>query len=375
MENCYLKQNDFESNVKHFFRELREESNYFNVTLATDDDQRIQAHRIVLSAGSKFFRKMFVNINHSSPFIYLKGIKSVDLEKIIDFLYNGETFIAHDELEKFLNTAEELQVNGIHGQYSVGRKETEETQNECPKVQLEVQPDIICEEEKVEDKDLDFGQELLLDEQIAFDEEVVVNEDSFFKEIFYKIEDELVENDELVSTKAANMISQTEEHVTSINNSNASEPNESETQYEPKGSEGITEKKNSLKLSKERKKNSNISEGVGKMQSNDGKIQRFPAVKLLDLQSNELIHKLEGLWHCKECGKKSKQKAHIREHAESHIPGAYTCHICQFISVNRKALKIHIRYNHSESLYSCSLCGKSGISKVAYNDHKLTCRY
>ena len=80
MENCHVKQNDFESNVKNFFRELREESNYFNVTLATDDDQYIQAHRIVLSAGSKFFRDIFRNINHSSPFIYLKGIERVDLE-------------------------------------------------------------------------------------------------------------------------------------------------------------------------------------------------------------------------------------------------------------------------------------------------------
>jgi len=114
----------------------------------------------------------------------------------------------------------------------------------------------------------------------------------------------------------------------------------------------------------------------------DGAIQRIPAEndlfhgKLeLDLRVTELLQKCEGLWICKACGKKSKQKGHMRDHVETHIQGAYTCHVCKFNSKNRKALKVHIRYKHSESLATCSLCGKSGISKVAYKDHKLTCRY
>ena len=50
-----LKWNDFENNVRDSFRELRKDQDNFDVTLATDDGHTIQAHKIILSAGSKFF--------------------------------------------------------------------------------------------------------------------------------------------------------------------------------------------------------------------------------------------------------------------------------------------------------------------------------
>ena len=50
---------------------------------------------------------------HSSPFIYLKGIKRVELENVLNFLYNSEAYIAQDELNSFLETAQELRVKGL----------------------------------------------------------------------------------------------------------------------------------------------------------------------------------------------------------------------------------------------------------------------
>merc|ERR1719186_2536867 len=114
MEKFCLKWNEFETNIRDSFRELREEQNHFDVTLACDDDHQIQAHKIVLSAGSKFFSNIFRKTKHQSPFIYLKGIKIVELEYIVDFLYNGEAYIDQEGLDKFLETAQELQVKGIH---------------------------------------------------------------------------------------------------------------------------------------------------------------------------------------------------------------------------------------------------------------------
>jgi hypothetical protein len=56
-EKFCLRWNDFESNISVAFRELREEKDFFDITLAVDDSQ-IQAHKVILSACSPFFREL-----------------------------------------------------------------------------------------------------------------------------------------------------------------------------------------------------------------------------------------------------------------------------------------------------------------------------
>ena len=112
-EKFCLKWNEFETNIRESFKELREEQNHFDVTLATDDGHQIEAHKIILSVGSLFFGDILRNTKHPSPFIFLKGINRVELEYVVDFLYNGEAFVGQEELNKFLETAQELQVKGL----------------------------------------------------------------------------------------------------------------------------------------------------------------------------------------------------------------------------------------------------------------------
>jgi len=54
-EKFCLRWNDFESNISTAFQELREDKDFFDVTLACDESQ-IQAHKVILSACSQFFR-------------------------------------------------------------------------------------------------------------------------------------------------------------------------------------------------------------------------------------------------------------------------------------------------------------------------------
>merc|ERR1712173_254288 len=95
----------------------------FDVTLATDDGHHIQAHKIILSAGSNFFKDIFTRSNYNNMLIYLKGINRVELESVIDFIYNGEALISHDELEVFMKTAKELDVKGFEGNMMETQKE------------------------------------------------------------------------------------------------------------------------------------------------------------------------------------------------------------------------------------------------------------
>ena len=49
-EKFCLRWNDFENNMNSAFKELRDDNDFFDVTLAYDDEQ-IQAHKVILSAA------------------------------------------------------------------------------------------------------------------------------------------------------------------------------------------------------------------------------------------------------------------------------------------------------------------------------------
>ena len=106
----------FEENIRNYFRKLREDQRFFDVTLATDDGQHIQAHKVILSAGSHFFSDIFQKSNHTNMLVYLKGISSEKLEEVLDFIYNGEVSIGQEEIKVFIETGKELQVKGLEGE-------------------------------------------------------------------------------------------------------------------------------------------------------------------------------------------------------------------------------------------------------------------
>jgi len=111
-EKFCLRWNDFESNISGAFRELREDKDFFDVTLACDDDQ-LQAHKVILSACSPFFRTILRRNRHEHPLLYLKGVKYVDLVSVLNFMYHGEVNVAQEELNSFLAVAEDLKVKGL----------------------------------------------------------------------------------------------------------------------------------------------------------------------------------------------------------------------------------------------------------------------
>ena len=111
-EKFCLKWNEFESNVSTAFRELREDRDFFDVTLACDGNQ-LEAHKVILSACSPFFRGVLKRNPHQHPLLYLKGVRYEDILAVLNFMYHGEVNIAQEELNSFLAVAEELQVKGL----------------------------------------------------------------------------------------------------------------------------------------------------------------------------------------------------------------------------------------------------------------------
>ena len=65
-EKFCLKWNDFHSNVSKSFGLFRKEDYLHDVTLVSDDNHQISAHKLVLSACSEYFKNIFKNNNKSN---------------------------------------------------------------------------------------------------------------------------------------------------------------------------------------------------------------------------------------------------------------------------------------------------------------------
>jgi len=139
-DNFCLRWNDFAENVSGAFKDLRAESDFFDVTLACSDSgaRTLQAHKVILSACSNFFKTTFrqqMNANkHPNPYIYLRGVTYNDLASILDFIYNGEVNVAQEDLNSFLAVAEELQIKGLTNRDSTSGAENSNSNSKRPKV-------------------------------------------------------------------------------------------------------------------------------------------------------------------------------------------------------------------------------------------------
>ena len=103
---------DFDTNMTKALKDLREENDFFDVTIACEDNQ-VQAHKVILSACSTFFRNILRRNPHQHPLLYLKGVKNKQLLDILDFMYNGEVNVVQEELKQFLSVAADLRVQGL----------------------------------------------------------------------------------------------------------------------------------------------------------------------------------------------------------------------------------------------------------------------
>ena len=110
-EKFCLRWNDFERNISAAFKDIREDREFFDVTIACEDEQ-MQAHKVILSACSPFFKNVLRRNAHQHPLLYLKGVAFRDIQYILTFIYNGEVNVAQDDLNSFLQVAEDLKVKG-----------------------------------------------------------------------------------------------------------------------------------------------------------------------------------------------------------------------------------------------------------------------
>ena len=112
-EKFCLKWNDFETNLSRAFSELREEKDFFDVTLVCEDNQ-LDAHKVILSACSPFFRNILKKNPHKHPLLYLKDVRREDMQSILTFMYQVNSVL------EMTSDREPLSPGPLSGLYSEG---------------------------------------------------------------------------------------------------------------------------------------------------------------------------------------------------------------------------------------------------------------
>ena len=64
-EKLCLQWNDFKDNVSSSFGDLREDRDFTDVTLACEDGQQVEAHKVVLVSSSPFFLNLLKRNKHN----------------------------------------------------------------------------------------------------------------------------------------------------------------------------------------------------------------------------------------------------------------------------------------------------------------------
>lgn len=113
MENnsIYLKWADNEhlANTLSKFKSYMDNEAMVDVTIVCEG-LTLKAHKIVLASVSTYFQALFLEHTAQHPVIILKDVKFSEMQKILDFIYNGEVNIPHDQVASVVSSAKSLNV-------------------------------------------------------------------------------------------------------------------------------------------------------------------------------------------------------------------------------------------------------------------------
>ena len=110
-----LKWNDYQSNWRKSLNELREDTEFADVTLISDDKVIFSAHKILLSSCSNLMKFILKSNTQTNPLLYLGGVNSINIRFILDYIYYGEVNLYQEQLDSFLESAQKLEIQGLMG--------------------------------------------------------------------------------------------------------------------------------------------------------------------------------------------------------------------------------------------------------------------
>merc|ERR1711892_925755 len=116
MDTNYLsfENSDYSNVFSTSLSSLLNTSSFCDVSLVREDGQ-MPAHKVVLSASSKFFHTVFTLNPHPHPLFYMRGVTTDLLQSVLQFIYTGATAVREEQVISFLALGEDLKIAGLAG--------------------------------------------------------------------------------------------------------------------------------------------------------------------------------------------------------------------------------------------------------------------
>uniref|UniRef100_A0A1B6D1G2 BTB domain-containing protein n=1 Tax=Clastoptera arizonana TaxID=38151 RepID=A0A1B6D1G2_9HEMI len=111
-KSFHLRWNNHLQNLRTLFENLYNEQDFVDVTIACSDGF-LHAHKLVLSACSPYFETIFKENPCKHPTIILRGIKTKEIQTLLEYMYVGSVDVHEEDLDVLLGIANELHIKGL----------------------------------------------------------------------------------------------------------------------------------------------------------------------------------------------------------------------------------------------------------------------
>ena len=93
-------------------KKMQQLEEFCDVTLVSDNYDRIRAHKVVLASASTLFRDLFQTDEENTEYevIRMRGVSSNFMVSMVDLVYNGETTVKESDCEDFLKFLKEYKI-------------------------------------------------------------------------------------------------------------------------------------------------------------------------------------------------------------------------------------------------------------------------
>jgi len=278
-----------------------------DVTIVTEDNQKIEAHKVILKACSPIFKNMF----EKASVIFLSEINCEELNHLLQFMYFGLVSVDEDKMETFIELGKKFQIIAMFDSEIVEEDIQEKLQNDC-----------VIENETVDDKNGVNGDF----------ESIRDREENF--ELFPKMNDENVVKDKTLEWSQ-----------------------ETKSEYKCSQCDYSTTTKKFL-VSHRNSKHHSYEQTEARKFSCSHCEKRF--LKQVALDKHIKIHDRipsDSKITCSECNKEFSSETNLKKHSKAHtIESNLQCEMCDYSTHLNYRLNLHKMNIHDIGKLSCTYC-------------------
>ena len=111
-DRFYLENSNYSSSLTSSLSSLLATSSLCDCSLICSDGQ-LSAHKVILAATSSFFSSVFSLNHHNHPLIYLRGVKTDQMQAVLQFVYEGVCTVQEQSVDSWLEVAADLGIKGL----------------------------------------------------------------------------------------------------------------------------------------------------------------------------------------------------------------------------------------------------------------------